>query len=390
MNKLRATAVGSGLVLLAGAAWGALEYGASAGLEPFVWVAVFGVVVAVVPDGIAAAKHAVYQSRREAKAEDARAGAKDRYFTSTKTYPSREEVLDVVRDTVRATDGYERVAAEDFPEGAGLSVTHAGFHNSFVRVTASGRLVLAGASERTADLASDLAKDLKTSFDQSWANPMRQRKPIVGGLRVVLAVAILTTTGLGLGTVAAAGYPSDSYNPLEKVALASYDARSTVDPGTSETDAAIAKARFRVTILKESVVEVRWTDNNSARLVRTGQVALRVAGDTRSTLTGLRERELTDAQERRVGRIEGNLREVEDSIAATLESRADDQGIGEGADDIRAVAGALRSHRSGTGDISLSIDLPESDYEITFRWIDTDGVTDRQVTNNSTANGTTT
>ncbi|WP_458211061.1 hypothetical protein [Haladaptatus sp. NG-SE-30] len=390
MNKLRATAVGSGLVLLAGAAWGALEYGASAGLEPFVWVAVFGVVVAVVPDGIAAAKHVVYQSRREAKAEDARAGAKDRYFTSTKTYPSREEVLNVVRDTVRATDGYERVAAEDFPEGAGLSVTHAGFHNSFVRVTASGRLVLAGASERTADLASDLAKDLKTSFDQSWANPMRQRKPIVGGLRVVLAVAILTTTGLGLGTVAAAGYPSDSYNPLEKVALASYDARSTVDPATSETDAAIAKARFRVTILKESVVEVRWTDNNSARLVRTGQVALRVAGDTRSTLTGLRERELTDAQERRVGRIEGNLREVEDSIAATLESRADDQGIGEGADDIRAVAGALRSHRSGTGDISLSIDLPESDYEITFRWIDTDGVTDRQVTNNSTANGTTT
>lgn len=389
MNKLRVTAVVSGLVLLAAAGWGALEYGGRVGLEPFVGVAVLGVVVAAAPDAIAAAKHIIYQYYRESKGEDARAGAKDRYFMSAEKYSDREELLDSVRNAVRGTDGYERVAPADFPEGSGLSITHAGFHNSFVRVSASGRLVLAGASERTADLAADLGRVLETSFDQSWANPMRKRKPLEGGLRVVLAVAILTTTGIGVGTVAAAGYPSDTYNPLEKVALASYDARATLDPGMSETDAVLEKARFRVTILRESVVEVRWTDNNSARLVRTGQSALEIAGDTRLVMVDLRSRELTDDQKQRIARIDADLRDAEDSIADALEKRADDEGIGEGADDIRAVAGALRSHRAGTGEISLSIDLPESDYEITFRWIDTDGLKNGRTANNSTAGNST-
>lgn len=389
MNKLRATAIVSGVLLLLAATWGALEYGAEAGLESFVSVAVLGILVAVAPDGIAATKHAVYQYYRESKGEDTRAGIRDQYFTSAKTYPDREEILDVVRDAVRDTDGYERVVPANFPEGAGLSVTHAGFHNSFVRVSTSGQLVLAGASKRTADLADDLATALETSFERSWANPMRRRRSIKGGLRIVLAVAILTTTGLGVGSVAAAGYPSNAYNPLEKVVLASYDARATVDPGMSETDAAISKARFRVTILQESTVEVRWTANDSARLVGTGQKALAIAGDVRSTLADLRDRDLTAAQRDRLDRVAADLREAENSTATALDNRADDRGIGAGADDIREIANALRSHRSGTGEISLSIDLPESEYEISFRWIDTGRVTDRRATNNSTADNST-
>ncbi|WP_435178485.1 hypothetical protein [Halorussus sp. AFM4] len=383
MNKLRATAVAGGAVLLAAATWGALEYGAEAGLGPFAWVALLGVLVSVAPDGIAVAKNAFYRRRREFKGEDARAGTRDQYFASTDTFPKREEALDAVRDAVRNTDGYERVVPDDFPEGTGLSVTHAGFHNSFVRVNDSGRLVLAGASGRTADLAADLTDALGTSFDRSWANPMRQRKPVTGGLRVVLAVAILTAAGLGAGSVAAAGYPSDAYNPLEKVALASYDVRATVDPGISETEAAIAKARFRVTILQESSVEVEWTDNSSARLVGTGRVALVVAGDARSTLDDLRKRDLTAAQRTRVDRIATDLRDAEVAVATALEDRADDEGIGAGSDDIREVASALRSHRSGTGDLSLSIDLPKSEFELSLRRIDTD----RVAGNNSTANG---
>lgn len=385
MNKLRATAVTSGVVLIVAATWGALEYGAEAGYDPFVWVAALGVLVSVTPEGIAVAKHTVHQHRRESKAADVRAGTKDQYYTSTETFPNREEILDTVRDVVRDTDGYERVVSDTFPEGAGLSITHAGFHNSFVRVHTSGRLVLTGASKRTADLAEDLTEALGTPFDRVWANPMRQRKPLTGGLRVVLAAVLLTATGLGVGSVAAAGYPSDAYNPLEKVALASYDARGTVDPGVSETDTAIAKAQFRVSILRESPVEVRWTDNSSARLVATGRTALKVAGDTRSTLNDLRNRDLTPTQRTRVDRIATDLRNAEDRVAAALETRADDQGVSAGSDDVREIAGALRSHRSGTGELTLSIDLPKSEFEISLRRIDTD----RHAANNSTANGST-
>lgn len=385
MNKLRTTAIASGVVLLVVSTWGAFEYGSRAGLGPFVLVAALGVLVSIAPDGIAVAKHTAYQYHRESKAADTRAGVRDRYFTSKETYSNRKEILDVVRNTVTDTDGYERVVPTDFPEGDGLSVSHAGFHNSFVRVTTSGRLVLAGASERTADLASDLTEALETPFERSWTNPMRQRAAIKGGLRVVLAVMILTATGIGVGTVAAAGYPSNAYNPLEKVALASYDARAAVDPGMTETDAAISKARFRVAILQESTVEVRWTENNSARLVGVGRKALEISGDTRSSLVDLRSRDLTATQRGRIDRIAANLTEAEENISTALAKRADDRGIDEGSDDIRAVADALRSHRSGTGEISLSIDLLESEYEISLRRIDTDRVTGGGTANNSTA-----
>ncbi|WP_227379319.1 hypothetical protein [Haladaptatus halobius] len=348
MNKLRITAITGGVILFVAATWGALEYGNKDGLQQFVWVAALGVLVSATPDAIAVVKHTVHQHHREFKAEDTRAGTKDRFFTSTEKFNNREEILDTICDVVKDTDDYERVVLNDFPEGTGLSIRHAGFHNSFVRVSASGRLILAGASKRTADLAGDLTEALGTSFDQLWANPMSQRKPIKGGFRIVLTVALVTATGLGVGSVATAGYPSNAYNPLEKVALASYDVYATVDPDMSENDAAIAKARFRVTILRESTVEIRWTDNESARLVSTGQNALRIADDTRSALVDLRDRDLTARQRSRVNRIATDLREAEDRVATSLQKRADDQGTGTGADDIREITRTLRSHRLGS------------------------------------------
>jgi hypothetical protein len=387
MNKLRTTAVFGGTVLLVAAGWGALEYGSGVGLEPFAWLAILAVLVAIAPDTISVAKHIVYQYRREAKAADTRTGTKDRYFTSTETFRERDTVLGSVRDAVNDTDSYEGVALNEFPEGTGLSVTHAGFHNSFVRMDTTGRLVLAGASKRTEDLANDIAATLGTSFDQSWANPMRNRKPITGGLRIVLAIALLTTTCLGVGTVAATGYPSDAYNPLEKVALASYDARATVNPGMSETDAAIDKARFRVDMLQESSVEIGWTDNDSIRLIQTGLATYSVAGDTRSSVSDLRGRSLTPAQRDRVVAIATDLREAETSSAKALSKRASDQENEIASKDMRKIADALGGHRAGTAGASLSIDLPKAKTGISLRQIDTGGLSNATASNESTSNG---
>ncbi len=305
--------------------------------------------MAIAPDAISIAKHLVYQYRREAKAANTRTGTKDRYFTSTETFRERDAILGSVRDAVNDTDSYDDVARNEFPEGTGLSVTHAGFHNSFVRVDAAGRLVLAGASKRTADLADDIATTLGTSFDRTWANPMRNRKPIRGGFRIVLAVALLTTTCLGVGAVAAAGYPSNAYNPLEKVTLASYDARAAVNPGTSETDAAIDKARFRVDMLQESSVEIGWTQNDSVRIINTGLSTYAVASDTRSSVTDLRGRNLTPAQRARVEGITTDLRAAETGAAKALRKRTDGRKTDLGSKDISEIANALGQSPGGNG-----------------------------------------
>ena len=387
MNKLRTTALFGGTILLVAAVWGAFEYGSGVDLEPFAWIAILAVLVAIAPDAISIAKHFIYQYRREAKAANTRSGTKDRYFTSTETFRERDAILGNVRDAVNDTGSYEDVVRNEFPEGAGLSVTHAGFHNSFVRVDSAGRLVLAGASKRTADLADDIATTIGTSFDQSWANPMRNRKPIRGGLRIVLAVALLTTTFLGVGAVAAAGYPSNAYNPLEKVTLASYDARATLDPGMSQTDAAIDKAGFRVNMLQESSVEIGWTENDSVRIISTGLSTYSVASDTRSSVADLRHQNLTPEQRARVDRISTDLRAAETGAAKALRKRADDRKTDLGSKDIHKIANALGRHRAGTAGATISIDLPKAKSGISLRQIDTGGLSNATASNQSMSNG---
>lgn len=216
---------------------------------------------------------------------------------------------------------------------------------------------------------------------------MRNRKPITGGFRIVLAVALLTATGLGVGAVAAAGYPSNAYNPLEKVALASYDARETVTPGMSETDAAIGKARFRVDVLQESSVEIGWNDDDSIRLIDTGLATYSVAGDTRSSISDLRGRNLTPAQRARIDSIATDLREAETSAATTLRKRANDQEDEVASKGLHEIANALGGHRAGTAGASLSIDVPKAKAEISLRQIDTGGIVNGTATNESTSNG---
>ncbi|HET7324229.1 MAG TPA: hypothetical protein VFJ06_07850, partial [Halococcus sp.] len=272
----------------------------------------------------------------------------DYYYVSVEPIGERERVFSAVRNAVADAADLDGVTETAFSEGPGLSIVHSGFHNSFVRISTNGRMIVSGASERTTEIADLLQAHLDIDFDRRWSNPMRREHPVTGGVRVVLAaVFVLAAVGGGLA-VANAGYPSDAYNPVEAAILASYDARAAVSPSMSMTDAAIAKAAFRVTILRETDTEVRWAGNDSASILDYGRDAVTVAATVRSTTAGLQDRALTADQRRRISEVRANLRTAETDVATVLAARAENGPISRSdAAKIREVAAVLRNHRPG-------------------------------------------
>lgn len=353
VNKLRQTANAVGTFLLAVALWGAVEYGSTANAARFVGVGLLGVAVAVTPVAIARARLHYDRIRTEIGGGSRTGG---RYYVSTGAVGERGQTLGAVRDAVVDVPDFDDVSESEFPEGVGLSVVHSGFHNSFVRVSPDDRLVVSGASERTSTVADLLRDRLGIDFDRRRSNPLRNERPVEGGLRIILAtVFVLAAVGGGLA-VAGAGYPSTTYNAAERAVLATHDLRATVSPATSETDAAIAKAEFRVTVLREADTEIRWAGNHSERILAHGYGAAATAASVRTTVTALRDAPLAPDQRARVADIRANLRAAEKDIAESLAARADDDPISRsGAAEIRDLAAAFRNHRPGRAVRSASV-----------------------------------
>lgn len=346
VNKLRQTANAVGTFLLAAAAWGAVTYGSKTEVTQFVWVGLLGVTVAITPQVIARSRRYYGQARTEISGGSR---TDDYYYVSVEPVKGHKRVLGTVRDAVKDAN-LDGVSEYDFPEGLGLSVAHSGFHNSFVRISFDERLVVSGASERTTKIVDLLRDRLDINFDRQWSNPMRRGYPVEGGSRVVLAaVFLIAAIGGGLA-VADIGYSSEAYNPVEKAVLASHDVRAVVSPSVSQTDAAIAKAEFRVTTLREADVEVRWAGNDSESILSHGRDAVTIAATVRSTVTDLQDESLTADQRARVANIRADLRMAETNIAAPLSTSADDDSISRsGAGEIREIAAVLRNHRPGQG-----------------------------------------
>lgn len=352
VNKLRQTANAVGTFLIVIALWSALTYGSETGIAPFVWVIVLGVVVVITPKLIARGRRYYGRIRTEMGGGSR---TTDYYYVSTEPVGGHERVFRTVRDAVADAADLDGVSEGDFPEGLGLSVVHSGFHNSFVRVTADGRMVVSGATERTTEIADLLRRRLDIDFDRRWSNPMRREYPVEGGARVVLGTVFVVAAVVGGLAVANAAYPTDAYNPVEKAVLLSYDARGGVSPSMSEADVAIAKADFRVTTLRETDTEVRWAGNDSASILGYGHNAVTIAATVRSTLADLQNRSLTADQRARVAEIRADLETAETDVATALANRADDAPISQnGAAEIREVASVLRNHRSGRDPASAS------------------------------------
>jgi hypothetical protein len=320
-NKLRGLSVGGGAFLVGAAAWTAASYGATANRATFVGVALLGIGVAAAPRALATGKLWSYRLRRAREAGGADGPDRDATYVSADPIRDPDDALGAVAAVVRDSDEYDGVRDEQFPEGVGLTITHVGFHNSFVRITDADRMVVSGASERTRSLARDAGDALGVSLEPASSNPFRGPRPVRGAPRVflgVLLVALVVVGAIGLG---GAAYPSDAYNPAEKSVLVAVDARADVDPGFSDAEARLAKAAFLADVLDEEAVEIRWDGDDRRSILAHGRQALRIREDARELLEPVRDGAPYRARERRAARIAADLREAERRVAVAINER---------------------------------------------------------------------
>lgn len=327
MNKLRALSWGGGgLVVLLGL-WAAIHYDGP--VFRFVPAALIGVVAAGLPFGLAYSKSAIESLRLSlADTDEGFSSEQGSVFVSTSAVDDSIDFLEAVYSALRSDEKYDSVERDSFEEGPGLTVLHGGFHNSFIRVTAAGRVVVTGASERTKLLAETVSDAYSLSFERTRNNPFDGMEPVRGAPRVFLGVLVFAMLLFGTHTVTAAAYPTDTYNPAERAVIVGFDASGSLDPRVSETDVKLSKAAFLVEVVNESATEVRWRGNDTERIAEHGENALEASDDTRSLLASVEGESLTPDQAERAERIRTRLSEAERNVATALEEAADGETVG--------------------------------------------------------------
>lgn len=347
VNKLRTFAGLGGWFLTVLAAWAGWRYvDDPAAAVPFGAVAVLGLIVVHAPEAVTRAKHWLGLAKQR---WEAHRGKNERSTPAFVSAPvgEPETALAAIRDAVREGDVYDDAETDAFPEGDGLRVTHTEFHNSFVRVAESGRLVVTGASKRTRTLARLVERVCDVPVEPQPTNPLSAPEKVQGAPRVFLGVVLAVVVVGGVVGVAGAAYPSGAYNPAEKVVLVSFDARGDV-PGVSTTETRLDKAAFLVTVLDEKAVEVRWSGNDTGWVKTHAREALAVRRDATRLLEGIRQSSPTPAQVKRAERIERDLVSAERRVAASI-TAALDRDLGGSADrELARIRERLRTMANAT------------------------------------------
>lgn len=360
VNKLRTLTRGGGGLLIVLTTWAFFRYGQGIGdIVPYLKMAVLGVVIILLPRALVRAKIVVITVWR--MIEHYRSGSTSFSRTRGTTFISEapladpEAVLGEVTDIVQTNDMYDDVKRDEFPEGEGLTVTHTGFHNTFVRISKSARLVLTGASKKTRALADDLEEGNSMSFREAYRNPFRKPRSVEGAPRVFFGLFVFILILAGTMGVADAAYPTVAYNPAEKTVLLTLDARTALDPTVSETDNRLAKAEFMVKSLEEEAVEIQWDRSSPEAAASHGEQATLIAQDIRGQLTAVRSSSPTPEQAARADRVETELYAAEETVSEALESKANAQVNQDAADrfleiqkQFRAAGNASRTSESNS------------------------------------------
>jgi hypothetical protein len=337
MNKLRGLSLGGGVLLLVVSGWALLRY---PGWAPFAVAAALALVVMGLPTVLAHGKLWTRRGWRRLRALGSGDGQRDATYVSESTIDDPDAELAAIAEAVRDAEGFDEVRHEEFSDGDGLIVTHAGFHSSFVRLTRHGHLAVTGASKRTRRLVDVIESVRSHSLTDRTNNPLRRPDRVRGAPRVFLGVFLVALLVVGAGAIVNGAYPADAYTSGEKAVLVTIDARADVVPGVSGTDAALSKAGFLVSALGEEAVEIRWESNNTTRLVEHGQQSLRMSEDVRDLLSEARDGSPTAEQAARADRIEADLHEAEASIATALTRRIERDA--RETDELLATRDALR------------------------------------------------
>jgi hypothetical protein len=339
MNKLRGLSLGGAALLLLASLWAALRY---PGWTPFAVAAGLALVVAGLPWALAHGKHWARRAHRRLRAVRSDGALRDASFVSESPVEDPESELSAIVETVREADGFDAVRREQFDDGDGLIVTHAGFHSSFVRLTRRGHLAVTGASNRTRRLVDAIEAARPHSLSDRTNNPLREPDRVRGAPRVFLAVLLVALLLVGAGSISNGAYPAEAYTTGEKAVLVGIDARADVHPGVSGTDATLSKAAFLVGSLEEEAVEVRWESNSVDRLAEHGRQSLRMSEDVRAMLVDARAGSLSAEQATRADRIERDLHEAEAAAATALNSRIEREDLDGDTSELRAARDALR------------------------------------------------
>lgn len=336
VNKLRAVSLFSGGVVVLLAVWGLFRYPQSMG---FLKMAVYGAAVATLPWTIAYTKLVLFQGYWAIKNRQATSTERGSIFVSTGSVLDRSGVLADIESAIDEGMPEGSVSLDQFVEGPGLSVTFAGFHNSFVRIDKKNRVVLTGASKKVKELKNTIESADILSFKQSYINPFVRPMPVSGGFRILLGVAIIGLMIVGVMGVSGTAYPVDAYNPSEKTILMGFDLWADLDPSKSTTESHLDKAAFYVAILEEEAIEISW-DNASRASVHAAE-AIKTSDDARAELKTARATPLSQPQSERADRIEQEIQAAEKEVAVALEEKmAEDAPSDRG--EVLSNASALR------------------------------------------------
>ena len=318
-RKLTVLKHATGWPLVGYSVWAFAHYGGTR-FGPYLWSGLIGLVIVGLPTGLARLK---LWGRRAMQVWNNRRGhhsSRGYTFVSTGRTADRSDVLERVScalETAGSFDGWRR---SEFPEGEGLEVRHS-FHNAFVRVSGSGRVVVTGTSFKAADLADLVGEAVSMAMNRRPSNPLLRPAPVRGAPRALLGVFLVVLLVVGMVGVAEAAYPSPAYNPAEKTVLVSYDLRADFAGPEATEELRISKAAFLARVLDEKSVEIRWSTSMEG-VRRHAEQSLVVRRDAIGLIEDLRREPLTAEQHERLDAIEGDLAESEREVAAALADEA--------------------------------------------------------------------
>lgn len=350
MNKLRTFVLGGSTLLFGALAWALLTYGVTAtNAGAYVRVLAVAVLLPVIPRGLAVAKYVVgkrWEARQASGNPNAEEGA---IFVSESTISDVERTLSRLSDAISAEDEFDGVSRDVFSEGPGLTARHAGFHNSFIRVTGDSHLAITGETRQTNALADVVERTTTLSLRRKNSHPFREARPVQGAPRMFLGLFLVVLLLFGVGSVATAGYPADTYNTGERVVLVGFDVRSDVTPGYDETDATLGKSAFLVGALGEEAVEISWDGNATAELERHASQSLALSATVTDNLGTVRRQDSSAAQAERVAMIRSDLRDAECRVSAAIGKRLEEETVQGNTSDLRRMRTRLRERAASIG-----------------------------------------
>ncbi len=350
MNKLRTFVLGGSAFLFVAGAWAFLTYGVTPANDgAYLRLLAAAVLLPVVPRALAAAKYLVGRGLEARENGGGLSAERDSIFVSESAVGDAERTLSRLADAIADADDFDGVSRDEFAEGPGLTVRHTGFHNSFVRVTGDGHLVVTGASTRTHSLADVVERAAALSLRQRRVHPLRTADPVRGAPRSFLGLFMAVLLLFGVASVGAVGYPADAYNASERVVLVGFDVRADAAPGYDETDALLGKSAFLVDALGEEAVELSWEKDAETKLERHASQSLRLSAIVSDNLATARERGLTAEQADRAETIRNDLHAAECRVAGAIDKRLEEGKVAGDASDLRQMRTTLRERAASAG-----------------------------------------